>query len=50
MREIEKYKAPFEKMLIFVNLGNEIKYSVDDFWKGMDGYVKSELLEIEAEQ
>ena len=25
LKQIEKYKAPFEKMLIFANLGNEIK-------------------------
>ena len=37
-------------MLIFANLGNEIKSCVDDFWKDMDGYVKSELLGVEAEQ
>ena len=50
LKQIEKYKAPFEKMLIFANLGNEIKSCVDDFWKDMDGYVKSELLGVEAEQ
>ena len=50
LKQIERYKAPFEKMLIFANLGNEIKSCVDDFWKDMDGYVKSELLGVEAEQ
>ena len=50
LKQIERYKAPFEKMLIFANLGNEIKSCVDDFWKDMDGYVKGELLGVEAEQ
>ena len=50
LKQIEKYKTPFEKMLIFASLGNEIKSCVDDFWKDLDGYVKSELLGVEAEQ
>ena len=50
LKQIEKYKAPFEKMLIFASLGNEIKSCIDDFWKHMDGYFKSEILGVEAEQ
>ena len=50
LKQIEKYKAPFEKMLIFASLGNEIKSCVDDFWKHMDGYFKTEILGVEAEQ
>ena len=50
LKQIERYKAPFEKMLIFASLGNEIKSCIDDFWKHMDGYFKSEILGVEAEQ
>ena len=50
LKQIEKYKAPFEKMLIFASLGDEIKNCVDDFWKDMEGYVKSDVLGVEAEQ
>lgn len=50
LRQIEKYKAPFEKMLIFASLGNEIKNCIDDFWKDMEDYIKNDLLGIEAEQ
>ena len=50
LKQIEKYKAPFEKMLIFANLGNEITSCVNDFWKDMEEYVKGDLLGVEAEQ
>ena len=50
LKQIEKYKAPFEKMLIFASLGNEIKNCIDDFWKEMEDYIKNDLLGVEAEQ
>ena len=50
LKQIEKYKAPFEKMLIFANLGNEITNCVNDFWKDMEEFVKDDLLGVEAEQ
>ena len=50
LKQIEKYKTPFEKMLIFANLGNEITNCVNDFWKDMEDFIKNDLLGIEAEQ
>ena len=50
LKEIQRYKAPFEKMLIFASLGNEIKNCIDDFWKDMEEYFDPDLLGIEAEQ
>ena len=50
LKQIEKYKAPFEKMLIFASLGNEIKNCIDDFWKEMEDYIEKDLLAVEAEQ
>ena len=50
LKQIEKYKAPFEKMLIFASLGSEIKNCIDDFWKDLEDYIKNDLLGIEAEQ
>ncbi len=50
LKQIEKYKAPFEKMLIFASLGNEIKNCIDDFWKDMEDYIEKDLLAVEAEQ
>ena len=50
LKQIEKYKAPFEKMLIFASLGDEITNCVNDFWKDLEGYVKSDTLGVEAEQ
>ena len=50
LKQIERYKAPFEKMLIFASLGNEIKNCIDDFWKDMEDYITKDLLGVEAEQ
>ena len=50
LKQIQKYKSPFEKMLIFASLGNEIKNCIDDFWKDMEDYIKPDLLGVEAEQ
>lgn len=50
LRQIEKYKAPFEKMLIFASLGSEIKNCIDDFWEDMEDYIKNDVLGVEAEQ
>jgi hypothetical protein len=50
LKQIERYKAPFEKMLIFASLGNEIKNCIDDFWKDMEDYITKDLLAVEAEQ
>ena len=50
LKQIEKYKAPFEKMLIFASLSNEIKNCIDDYWKDMEDYIKNDLLGVEAEQ
>ena len=50
LKQIQKYKSPFEKMLIFASLGNEIKNCINDFWNDMEDYIKNDLLGIEAEQ
>ena len=50
LEQIEKYKTPFEKMMIIANISNEITESINDFWQIMERYIKKDYLSIEAEQ
>ena len=50
LKQIEKYKTPFEKMMIIANISNEITECINDFWKVMENYFKKDILNIEAEQ
>ena len=50
LKQIEKYKTPFEKMMIIANISNEITESINDFWQIMERYIKKDYLSIEAEQ
>ena len=50
LKQIKKYKAPFEKMLIIASLSDEIVNCINDFWKDMNEYINNDLLNIEAEQ
>ena len=50
LKQIRKYKTPFEKMMIIANISNEITECINDFWKIMEHYFKKDILNIEAEQ
>jgi hypothetical protein len=50
LKQIEKYKTPFEKMMIIANISNEITDCINDFWQEMEEYIKKDYLSIEAEQ
>ena len=50
LKQIEKYKTPFEKMMIIANISNEITDCINDFWQEMEQYIKKDYLSIEAEQ
>ena len=50
LKQIEKYKTPFEKMMIIANISNEITDCINDFWQEMEQYIKKDFLSIEAEQ
>ena len=50
LKQIEKYKTPFEKMMITAGLSNEITDCINDFWQDMERYIKKDFLSIEAEQ
>ena len=50
LKQINKYKTPFEKMMIIASISNEITDCINDFWTDMDQYIKYDFLNIEAEQ
>ena len=50
LKQIRKYKTPFEKMMIIASISNEITDCINDFWADMDQYIKYDFLNIEAEQ
>ena len=50
LKQIEKYKTPFEKMMIIASISNEITDCINDFWQEMEEYIKKDYLSIEAEQ
>ena len=50
IKQIKKYKTPFEKMMIIANISNEITDCINDFWQEMEEYIKKDYLSIEAEQ
>ena len=50
LKQIKKYKTPFEKMMIIASISNEITDCINDFWSKLENYIKKDLLGIEAEQ
>ena len=50
LKQIEKYKTPFEKMMIIASISSEITDCINDFWADMEPYIKHDFLNIEAEQ
>ena len=49
LKQIKKYKTPFEKMMIIASLSNEITDCINDFWTEMEQYIKKDFLGIEAD-
>ena len=50
LKQIRKYKTPFEKMMIIASISNEITDCINDFWTEMENFIKKDFLGIEAEQ
>jgi hypothetical protein len=50
LKQIRRYKTPFEKMMIIASISNEITDCINDFWTEMENYIKKDFLGIEAEQ
>lgn len=49
LRSIQKYKTPFEKILLMAALSDHIMENVNLFWKDMDQYIEKDFLFIESD-
>ena len=50
LKQIKKFKTPFEKMMIFASISSEITECINDFWKDLSGYIDNNLLNLEIDQ
>ena len=50
LKQIKKYKTPFEKMMIIASISNEITECINDFWKNLSNYIDNSLLNLEIDQ
>jgi len=50
LKQIQKYKTPFEKMMIIASISDEITDCINDFWKNLNNYIKNDLLNLEIDQ
>ena len=50
LKQVKKYRTPFEKMMIFASISGEITDCINDFWKDLDGYIDNSLLNLEIDQ
>ena len=50
LKQIKKYKTPFEKMMIIASISNEITECINDFWRNLSEYIKNDLLNLEIDQ
>ena len=50
LKQVKKFKTPFEKMMIFASISSEITDCINDFWKPLDVYIDNNLLNLEIDQ
>ena len=50
LKQIKKYKTPFEKMMIIASISSEITDCINDFWINLSDYIKNDLLNLEGDQ
>ena len=50
LKQVKKFKTPFEKMMIFASISSEITDCINDFWKPLDCYIDNNLLNLEIDQ
>ena len=50
LKQIKKYKTPFEKMMIIASISSEITECINDFWRNLNDYIKNDLLNLEIDQ
>jgi len=50
LKQIQKYKTPFEKMMIIASISSEITDCINDFWRDLNSYIKNDLLNLGIDQ
>ena len=50
LKGLKHNKTPFEKMMIIATISTEIIKCVNNYWKGMEHYISSTLLNITADE
>ena len=50
LKQIKKYKTPFEKMMIIASISSEITECINDFWTHLSDYIKNDFLNLEIDQ
>ena len=50
LKQIQKYKTPFEKMMIIASISSEITDCINDFWTNLSDYIKKDFLNLEIDQ
>jgi hypothetical protein len=50
LKSINRYRVPFEKMILIATLASEITECVNEFWKDFENIVTSDLLSIDADE
>ena len=50
LKGLKHKKTPFEKMMIIATISTEIIKCVNNYWKGMEHYISSTLLNITADE
>ena len=50
LKQIKKYKTPFEKMMISASISSEITDCINDFWINLSDFIKNDLLNLEVDE
>ena len=50
LKSINKYKTPFEKIILLASISDQIMESATNYWKGMEKYIKKDFLYIDADE
>ena len=50
LKSINKYKTPFEKIILLAAISDLIMESATNFWKGMESYIKKDFLFIDSDE
>lgn len=50
LKGIKSNSVPFEKMMLIASVGTEITNCINEYWKGMEHFIKPTYLHIDADQ